>query len=137
MGELSHVEINVADLDAARQFWGWLLPLLGYHEFQAWPDGFSFLRGRTYLVFARTAAAYRDDPFHRGRNGINHIAFHADSAEQVDWLTALLKERGVPLLYENRYPYAAGLENYAVFFEAPDRLKVEVVYSATMIASED
>ena len=128
-GELSHIEINVADLDAARSFWGWFLPLLGYREFQAWSDGVSYIRGRTYIVFVRTDAAYRERLFHRKANGLNHIAFHAGSPEQVDRVTALLRERGVELLYEDRHPYAAGKENYAVFFEAPDRLKVEVVYT--------
>ncbi|KHF36766.1 hypothetical protein CM49_01072 [Paenibacillus sp. P1XP2] len=40
-------------------------------------------------------------------------------------MASLLKQKGVKLLYEDRYPYAGGPEHYAVFFEDPDRIKVE------------
>lgn len=133
-GELSHIEINVADLNAARDFWGWLLPLLGYVEYQTWNGGFSYRRRRTYIVFVETEPPYRDVPFHRKRNGLNHLAFHAASPEEVDRLLTLMRQRGVPLLYQERYPHAAGEANYALFCEAPDRLKVEIVCESSEFA---
>jgi catechol 2,3-dioxygenase-like lactoylglutathione lyase family enzyme len=66
-------------------------------------------------------------PYHRCHVGLNHLAFHAASRAQVDELTAALRQRGVPILYADRHPYAGGPGYYAVFFEDPDRIKVEVV----------
>jgi hypothetical protein len=41
-------------------------------------------------------------------------------------MTCELRERGVTILYEDRHPYAGGDDYYAVFFEDPDRMKVEI-----------
>jgi len=48
------------------------------------------------------------------------------SKDFVDGLTLKLKEKGVKILYEEKHPYAGGPDYYAVFFEDPDRMKVEV-----------
>jgi len=45
----------------------------------------------------------------------------------VDELTAELKTRGVNILYADSHPHAGGEDYYAVFFEDPDRMKVEIV----------
>ena len=44
-----------------------------------------------------------------------------------DELTEKLRRRGITILYEDRHPFAGGSDYYAVFFEDPDRIKVEVV----------
>ncbi|MGG3836393.1 VOC family protein [Paenibacillus thiaminolyticus] len=124
---LHHVEFNVSDLERSIAFWGWLLKELGYEEFQRWPEGISWKQGDTYLVFVQTEGRFLDHPYHRKRTGLNHIAFHAESKTRVDELRSMLEERGVPMLYPDRYPYAGGSGHYAVFFEDPDRMKVEIV----------
>jgi catechol 2,3-dioxygenase-like lactoylglutathione lyase family enzyme len=65
--------------------------------------------------------------YHRKRVGLNHLAFHAGSREEVDALTAELRARGVAILYPERHPHAGGPDCRAVYFEDPDRIKVEVV----------
>ncbi|EHQ58793.1 hypothetical protein PDENDC454_28670 [Paenibacillus dendritiformis C454] len=124
---LHHVEFNVSDLERSIAFWGWLFKELGYEEFQRWPEGISWKQGDTYLVFVQTEARFLDHPYHRKRTGLNHIAFHAESKARVDELRSMLEERGVPMLYADRYPYAGGSSHYAVFFEDPERMKVEIV----------
>ncbi|WCF08648.1 VOC family protein [Paenibacillus thiaminolyticus] len=124
---LHHVEFNVSDLERSIAFWGWLLKELGYEEFQRWPEGISWKQGETYLVFVQTEARFLDLPYHRKRAGLNHIAFHAESKTRVDELRIKLEERDIPMLYTDRYPYAGGSGHYAVFFEDPDRMKVEIV----------
>lgn len=123
---LHHVEINVSDLQASREFWGWLLEKLGYRKFQEWEDGISWKQGETYLVFVQTEQRFLELPYHRKATGLNHLAFHAGSREQVDELTQELMKKGIPVLYQDRHPYAGGPEHYAVFFEDPDRIKVEL-----------
>nr|WP_083521114.1 VOC family protein [Alicyclobacillus kakegawensis] len=126
-GLLHHIEINVSDLERSAEFWGWFLSLLGYQPYQIWECGRSWRLGDTYLVFVQVADRYKEPAFHRRRVGLNHLAFHAQSRAQVDQVTHCLRERGVRILYENRHPHAGGTNHYVVFFEDPDRIKVEVV----------
>jgi RimJ/RimL family protein N-acetyltransferase/catechol 2,3-dioxygenase-like lactoylglutathione lyase family enzyme len=124
---LHHIEINVSDLQRSAEFWGWFLSLLGYEPYQEWEGGRSWRLGDTYLVFVQVEERYKHSPYHRRHVGLNHLAFHAASRAQVDEITDLLRQRGVRILYEDRHPYAGGPSHYAVFFEDPDRIKVEVV----------
>lgn len=126
-GMLHHVEIYVSNLAETVTFWGWFLEELGYELFQQWEAGVSWKLGATYLVFVQTEDKFLDVPYHRSRVGLNHLAFHAESREHVDALTEKLIDRGIAILYPERHPYAGGRDYYAVFFEDPDRIKVEVV----------
>ncbi len=123
---LHHVEINVSDLKRSREFWEWLLTALGYEIYQEWEQGFSFKQGLTYLVFVQTEERFLEAPYHRKATGLNHLAFHAESRSLVDRMADAIRHKGIPLLYEDKYPHAGGPEHYAVFFEDPDRIKVEL-----------
>jgi catechol 2,3-dioxygenase-like lactoylglutathione lyase family enzyme len=72
----------------------------------------------------RTFSGYSN---HRCRVGLNHLAFHAKSKKQVDEITEKLQEKGINILYLDKHPYAGGENHYAVYFEDPDRIKVELV----------
>ena len=122
---LHHVEINVSNLENAKRFYFWLLPELGYSLYQQWEKGFSFKKEETYIVFVQTESRYLEIPYHRSGIGLNHLAFHG-TREQIDRLTIEMKKMGIPILYEDRHPYAGGPGYYAVFFEGPDRLKLEI-----------
>lgn len=126
-GALHHVEIYVSDLDRSVAFWGWFLERLGYVPYQSWDEGKSWRLGPTYLVFVQTEGRYRDVAYHRKRTGLNHLAFYAESQAQVDAISEELRARGVRILYEDAHPYAGGPDHYAVYFEDPDRIKVELV----------
>lgn len=126
-GKLHHVEIYVSDLKRSSDFWNWFLDRLGYKLYSKWDSGVSFILGETYIVFVQTEKKYMGEPYHRCRTGLNHLAFHASSKEFVDKMTIELKSRGVKILYEEKHPYAGGEDYYALFFEDPDRIKVELV----------
>ncbi|WP_266075578.1 VOC family protein [Haladaptatus caseinilyticus] len=126
-GLLHHVELYASDFDTSAAFWEWLLGELGYSVYQNWDGGRSWKRGPTYLVLVQADEKYLDEPYHRSRPGLNHLAFHADSREHVDELTAQLRERSIQILYEDDHPYAGGDGHYAVYFEDPERMKVEIV----------
>jgi catechol 2,3-dioxygenase-like lactoylglutathione lyase family enzyme len=128
-GALHHIEIYVHDLRLARDFWGWLLPKLGYKLQSEWARGFDYMLEETYLVFVQTEERFAGSPYHRCRAGLNHLAFHGGTRAEVDALTSDLRAHGVKILYEDRHPYAGGPDYYAVFFEDPMRMKVEVVAS--------
>ncbi|WP_182199538.1 VOC family protein [Paraliobacillus salinarum] len=126
-GLLHHIEIYVSDLNRSVEFWGWLLEELGYSTFQKWDSGQSWKLGATYIVFVQTEEKFLDVPYHRCRVGLNHLAFHADSRSHVDGITNRLKDKGITILYTKQHPFAGGDNYYAVFFEDPDRIKVELV----------
>jgi catechol 2,3-dioxygenase-like lactoylglutathione lyase family enzyme len=126
-GQLSHIEINVTDLRKSEEFWGWLLTRLGYTPYESWEDGRSWKLGETYFVIVQVEDAFRLQAYHRKRTGLNHLAFHVDDRAEVDKFTEEFKARNIPVLYADRHPYAAGKGTYAVFFEDPNRIKVELV----------
>ncbi len=124
MGGLHHVEIYVADLELARSFWPWWLGELGWSPFQDWPQGFSWRHEESYLVFVQSTRP--GETFHRCRPGLNHLAFHADSPAQLERLTTAIQQRGWTLLYPERHPHAGGPDQLSLFFEGPERLKIEL-----------
>jgi catechol 2,3-dioxygenase-like lactoylglutathione lyase family enzyme len=124
---LHHVEIYVSNLEKSIEFWSWLLTELGYEQFQKWELGISWKYQETYLVFVQADERFLDVPYHRCRVGLNHLAFHARSRGQVDEITETLLKKEIRILYKEKHPYAGGREYYAVFFEDPDRIKVELV----------
>jgi catechol 2,3-dioxygenase-like lactoylglutathione lyase family enzyme len=126
-GLLHHVELYVSDLERSLQFWSWFLGPLGCELAGEWEQGQSWKLGETYLVFVQAEERFQDPQYHRCRVGLNHLAFHARSRDHVDEVTDQLKSRGVKVLYQDKHPYAGGPDYYAVFFEDPDRIKIELV----------
>ena len=127
-GTIHHIEIYVSDLNRTIAFWEWLLTKkFSYTVFQKWDCGISFILDKTYIVFVQTEKNYLDYTFNRKNTGLNHLAFSCSSREFVDTLTEELKEKKINILYTDKHPYAGGEDYYAVFFEDPDRIKVEVV----------
>ncbi|TNE32199.1 MAG: hypothetical protein EP349_02305 [Alphaproteobacteria bacterium] len=130
---LHHIEIYVSDFEKTAAFWGWLLEEeLGYVPHQSWNNGAfdcgkSWRNGAHYLVFVQTREKYLEDGYNRVRTGLNHLAFYGRDKAHIDGLTEKLRKRGVALLYQEKYPHAGGGDTYAVYFEDPDRIKVEIV----------
>ena len=125
-GSLHHVELWVADLASARREWGWLLGELGYEPFQDWPAGRSWKLGGTYLVVEQSKALTADQ-HERLRPGLNHLAFHAGTREQLDQLMAQAREQGWRPLFEEKYPFAGGPQHYAGYLENSAGFEVELV----------
>ena len=124
---IHHIELYVSDLKKSRLFWDWLLgEELNYFKFQEWESGVSWKMNETYIVFVQAEEKYLEIPYHRCRVGLNHLAFHA-TKKKVDEITVKLAQKGYSLLYKEKHPYAGGPNYYAVFFEDPDRIKVELV----------
>ncbi len=124
---LHHIELYVSDLAKSRDFYEFLLPYLGYELYQDWPQGFSMKMAEHYIVFVQTPADFLEAGYHRCRIGLNHLAFHGGRLEQVDNLREVLRDKGVRLLYDDRFPYAGGEKHYALYCEDPDHIKIEIV----------
>lgn len=126
-GVLHHIELYVSNLNQTVSFWGWFLDELGYEVFQKWEGGQSWKLGETYIVFVQAEERFLDIQYHRCRVGLNHLAFHARSRRHVDDIAHKLKGNGIKILYSDKHPYAGGEDHYAVYYEDPDRIKVELV----------
>ncbi|MCI3272879.1 VOC family protein [Streptomyces cylindrosporus] len=123
---LHHVELWVPDLRRATGEWGWLLGRLGWVPYQEWERGRSWRAGDTYLVVEESPAI--SAPTHdRTRPGLNHLAFHAGSAADVDALAEAAPAHGWQPLFAERYPYAGGPEHYAAYLANSDGFEVELV----------
>ncbi|WP_421409942.1 VOC family protein [Streptococcus suis] len=124
---LHHVEIYVSDLETSRAFYDFLLTKLGYSLYQEWEDGLSYKKAEQYLVFVQTPQDFLEAGYHRCRTGLNHLAFHAGTPDEIDqWRKEFLTRR-VKLLYDDRYPHAGGPDYYALYLEDPDGIKIELV----------
>ncbi|MHA7264747.1 reverse transcriptase-like protein [Arthrobacter sp. TMN-37] len=125
-GRLHHLEVWVADLDAARQSLGWLLERLGFTEKDSWAHGVSYSGEGFYLVLEAgpdvQAAAHE-----RRRPGLNHLAFQAGSRSEVDLLARRAASHGWTLLFPDRHPFAGGAEHYAAYLENAEGFEVELV----------
>lgn len=128
---LSHIGINLSSEEKCFPFWH---ELLEYLEFKLTLDGnhFDASDGHAFLCFSTTKPGYQDPPFHRKHTGLNHIAFSVDSKEKVDqFVKEYLEPCEITPLYggAKTYDYAPGY--YAVYFEDPDRIKIEVAYTGS------
>lgn len=132
-GGLHHIDLNVSDLAAAKGVYGPFLEYLGYScvkddeegcEWDLRKDGRGAALGLKLCDPALAGYAHK-----RYAPGLHHLAWRAESRADVDAIHALLIERGVTILDPPaHYPEYWG-DYYAVFFEDPDGMKLEVVHS--------
>src|SRR5256712_1812875 len=123
-GSLEHLDISVSDLERGGAFWAAFLKDLGYRELAKSATGWSWTNDESTIFLLQAESGYLDPPYHRKRVGLNHLAFSVSDPKQVDAMATRLKERNIPLLYGGP---RTGRTAYAVFFEDPDRIKIEVV----------
>lgn len=124
---MHHIEIYVSNLNKTREFYSWLLSKLGYELFQDWKQGFSYKKDSFYIVFSQVCDKYNSNSYNRCNVGLNHLAFSCSEKDKIDEIRKQLILKGVKLLYDEKYPYAGGDKHYAVYFEDPDRIKLEIV----------
>ncbi|MGO4493689.1 VOC family protein [Arthrobacter sp. 2YAF22_2] len=126
LGALHHVELWVPDLGRARDEWGWLLSGLGYDQYQDWPRGRSWRRGSTYIV-VEESPALSGRTHRRTAPGLNHLAFHAGTRQQVDMVAADAPANGWTELFPDKYPHAGGPEHFAAYLVNSDGFEVELI----------
>ncbi|MBS3054194.1 MAG: hypothetical protein J4431_01520 [Candidatus Aenigmarchaeota archaeon] len=127
---IGHIGINLSNAVKSFRLWKDLLKHLGFEIVEDGRQHFDASDGTGYLCVSVTARGYKGDGFHRKRTGLNHVAFRVESRELVDQFVAdFLVPRKIQPLYSGAKAYPEYVEGYyAVYFEDPDRIKVEVVY---------
>jgi catechol 2,3-dioxygenase-like lactoylglutathione lyase family enzyme len=126
--KISHIEINVLNYSDAIKFYDLILTPMGIKRVNCMKDWTAYSDGQTKLILGRTEDEFKAAGYHRKRAGLNHLAFYANSKEDVDkYHDEVLVPNGIEALYEKK-PFGDN-EYYAVFFEGPDRLKLEYVFA--------
>lgn len=128
--KISHIYLYVSDLKKSYAFYKSLLEYLNYREIVNEDWGFAFSRGDTSIWFEKARKGHIEKGFHRKRIGLNHLAFKVDSKEDVDkFHNQFLKPNDISTLYGSPKALPEYTEKYyAVYFEDPDRIKLEVAY---------
>jgi catechol 2,3-dioxygenase-like lactoylglutathione lyase family enzyme len=130
-GCFNHLDLNVRDLVGSKAFYDAFLGWLGYRTYQAWEGGYSWRKGESYLTLVQAGPEYLGPGYHRKRVGVNHLAFSVASPDEVELFhREFLLPRNIPVLYGGPLEDPSG--TYAVFFEDPDRLKLELVYQPAL-----
>ncbi|MBX4200597.1 VOC family protein [Candidatus Parcubacteria bacterium] len=127
---LYHLQVNVSDTKVSFPFYKDFFSNLGYRIMEEGDDHLGITNGTTDFWIIQTEAEYKSHGFHRKNTGLNHLSFMVESKEAVDvFHKGFLESRKIPTLYQTPrlFPeYGEGY--YAVFFEDPDRMKLEVTY---------
>ena len=117
-----HIDLRVTNMETAGEFYGKILPQLGFVHESPGDDYYTFYAGggeRPLEFFC-----FSEDKNHRP-NG-TRIAFWADTREEVDQISKLVRDAGGKNLEgpEVCEDYSPGY--YAFFFEDPDGNKLEI-----------
>jgi len=125
-----HVQLNVADAKMSGPFYRELLGYFEYRVMMGTADMLGMSNGTTDFWIVQTPGERVGAGFHRKDPGLNHVAFRVGKREDVDrFHDEFLKARGIVALYGGPREYPAYRPGYySVFFEDPDRLKLEVVH---------
>lgn len=132
-GGFHHVDLTVRDPLASRPFYEAVLGFMGYAIADVYDYGFDMdlrIDGRfTASVGVLKARGDNSErPHDRYSAGLHHIAWNAESRDDVDALHALLVSIGANVLDPPADYPRYGLGYYAVFFTDPDGLKLEYVF---------
>lgn len=132
---LSHIELNVSDYGKSIRFYDLVLSPLGWRRLVARKTHAVFSDSQMKIILSPVAGEHIFPPFHRKKVGLNHLAFYASSKKFIDdYVTSVLKPNGIQCLYSEE---TRGDETYyAVYFEDPDRIKIEVVYAPGYCSAE-
>ena len=122
---MAHVILTVSQFDAARAFYGKLLPEFGMKPVHDGDKLFYCVGAHTAIGIQPCDPALARERFVQQRVGLHHLCLRARSRQDVDRCAALLREIGAKIV---RGPmegtWAPGY--YYVLFEDPDGIRLEV-----------
>jgi catechol 2,3-dioxygenase-like lactoylglutathione lyase family enzyme len=134
---VDHVQITVRDMAVSIPFYDRLLPLLGFspekrgtavlaeHELHV----LEYSHANLCFAISSPRKSVAGDGVHRRRPGsLHHLAFRAESREEVDRLHEAVRAIGAAIVSAPReYPEYTPAGYYAFFFKDPDGIKFEIV----------
>ena len=129
-GAVHHIDLSVRDLAQSDAFYDKVLAFLGYRRSRGDATGIDWDRHASGdLLCSIGLKPARSARIHdRYSAGLHHLAWHAESRDDVDRLYALLLDMGALILDAPADYPAYGAGYYALFFADPDGLKLEFVH---------
>ncbi|WP_217447586.1 VOC family protein [Maribellus comscasis] len=134
---IDHITVTVKDLKVAEPFYDKFLSVLGFnlkhkhkgtvaaHEFDVVEYGHS----RLLFAIVSPRSVFKEETIHRRKPGsLHHLAFKANSREEVDNLYLKIKETGANIVDEPKFYPQHGESYYALFFKDLEGIKYEIVY---------
>ena len=126
---IHHLQLWVPDLARAERSWGWLLGELGYELGLRWDHGAVWRTGGpggTGIVIEASPDMVPGMLHSRLRPGMNHVAFHVASEEEIGRLVADAPDHGWRRLgHDPRHPLPPALS--AAYLEDEDGFEVELL----------
>jgi len=126
---LHHLQINVSNNDISFPFYKEMLGFLGFKVTYEDETVVGFDNGGFSVWVNQTEKKYADNKYHRKGTGLNHLAFNVGSKKAVDDFTnKFLRIGQIKTLYKSPRLFPEySPDYYAVYFEDPDRIKLEVM----------
>ncbi len=125
---IGHIGIVVSNKEHSFPFYRTLFEKLGFECFRDEEDSLGYGTDDQSIWIHEAESKY-NRPFHRKSPGLNHIAFFVENKKGVDEFASFLKTNGIKTLYGSPKTFPEYREDYyAVYFEDPDRIKLEVCF---------
>lgn len=134
--KIDHIQITVKNMKVAEAFYDKFLPLIGFdikNKVTAFIEEHDFHvieYSHDLLAFAITSPreAFKNDSINRRKPGaLHHLAFKADSPEEVDKAYQELQKIGAPVVSKPQLHPEYGENYYAVYFKDLENIKYEIV----------
>lgn len=134
--KIDHIHITVNNPDEAEKFYDTLLPLLGFDISLKGKDRvpekeYSIIEYHNEILsigIVSPRKEFADVKINRRRPGsLHHLAFMAETKDEVDELYKKIKELKIPIVNEPKYykEYCEGY--YAFFFKDNQNIEYEIV----------
>ncbi len=133
---VDHIQITVKDFKEAEQFYDRLVPLLGFdlekkskgrveaNDF----DVIEYVHPNVVIGINSPRKVHADEEVKRCRPGsLHHLAFRAESIEEIDALHPKIIECGAQIVAPPQYYPQHGENYYALFFKDPSGIKLEIM----------
>lgn len=134
-GLIHHIDLTVTDLEQSRAFYDHVLSYIGYSRAADYPNGTDWdWQGDgplSSIGITQATGEHAARVHDRYSAGLHHLAWAAESRDDVDRLYAELVKRNVDILDAPADYPRYGPVYYALFFADPDGLKLEFVFGAT------
>jgi len=133
---IDHIQITVKNLNVAEEFYDRFLPVVGFDiqkkvkAFIPEHDFHVIEYSHELLAFAITSPReiFKKETINRRKPGaLHHLAFKAESREDVDKAYRKLVEIGTNIVAEPRLYPEYSPTYYAVFFKDRENIKYEIV----------
>jgi catechol 2,3-dioxygenase-like lactoylglutathione lyase family enzyme len=129
---IHHLQLWVPDLARAEASWGWLLESLGFEPARRWETGCVWRQDGTGIVIEQSPDMVPGMLYSRLRPGLNHVAFHVESAARITAIIDGASDHGWTTFgtdTDPRHPMPG--EVAAAYLEDRDGFEVELIAPAS------